>query len=191
MKIIISILKLIKRHGPSILFDSALKLRLKSIDSLISKNSILRYDYSDDVFIGKGVYIGDYSLLAAKTARPGSHDSTIVIGDNVFIGEFNNIRATGGHIVIGNYCNISQNCSFIASNHSVSKDSPIALQEWDYSKTGIVLNDDVWIGANSVILPGVEIGKGAVIGAGAVVTKNIPEYAIAVGNPAKVIRYRM
>ena len=52
------------------------------------------------------------------------------------------------------------------------------------------MGDDVWIGTNSVVLPGVTIGKGAVIGAGTVVTKDIPEYAIAVGNPARVIKYR-
>ena len=54
----------------------------------------------------------------------------------------------------------------------------------------IIINDDVWIGAHSVILPGVTIGKGAVIGAGSVVTSNIPEYAVAVGVPAKVIKLR-
>ena len=78
----------------------------------------------------------------------------------------------------------------IASNHGTSLDDDIQRQGWEQTKTGITVEDDVWIGANSVILPGVHINKGAIIGAGSVVTKDIPPYAIAVGNPAKVIKYR-
>ena len=78
----------------------------------------------------------------------------------------------------------------IASNHGTSLGDDIQRQGWEQNKTGITVEDDVWIGANSVILPGVHINKGAIIGAGSVVTKDIPPYAIAVGNPAKVIKYR-
>jgi serine acetyltransferase len=58
------------------------------------------------------------------------------------------------------------------------------------SKGDIIIKDDVWIGANAIILSGVTIGQGALIGAGAVVTKDVPPYAIVGGNPAKVIKYR-
>lgn len=61
---------------------------------------------------------------------------------------------------------------------------------WDTNKTGVYIGKDVWIGANVVILPGVKIGKNAIIGAGSVVTKNIPDNAIAYGNPAKIVKYR-
>lgn len=54
----------------------------------------------------------------------------------------------------------------------------------------VLIEDDVWIGANVIILPGVKISKGSIIGAGSVVTKNVPEYAIVGGNPARVIKYR-
>lgn len=57
-------------------------------------------------------------------------------------------------------------------------------------KLGVTIGDDVWIGANSVILPGVKIHNGAIIGAGSVVVKDVPANAIACGNPAKLIRYR-
>lgn len=63
-------------------------------------------------------------------------------------------------------------------------------QPWDDRKYGIIIEDDVWIGCNSVILPGVKIGTGAIIGAGSVVTKNIPANAIVCGNPAKILKYR-
>ena len=114
----------------------------------------------------------------------------LTIGDNTFIGEFNNIRATGGEIIIGNNCNISQHCTLVSSNHSIVKGINISEQKWDETKVGIFIGDDVWIGANSVVLPGVRIGNGAVIGAGSVVTKNIPDNAICVGNPARVIKFR-
>ena len=78
----------------------------------------------------------------------------------------------------------------IASNHGIALGRNISSQKWDESKTGISIEDDVWIGANSVILPGVHIHHGAVIGAGSVVTKDIPANAIAVGNPARVIKFR-
>jgi acetyltransferase-like isoleucine patch superfamily enzyme len=61
---------------------------------------------------------------------------------------------------------------------------------WETSKTSVEIEEDVWIGANCVILPGVTIGRGAVIGAGSVVTKSVPAYSIYVGNPAKLMRMR-
>ena len=66
-----------------------------------------------------------------------------------------------------------------------------ANEEYEYNfVTTDIDGDDVWIGTRVIILPGVTIGKGVIIGAGAIVTKDIPEYAIAVGNPARVIKYR-
>lgn len=75
-------------------------------------------------------------------------------------------------------------------DHEMSRrDIPMRLQGDSVSKP-VVIGDDVWIGARSIILKGVHIGKGAVIAAGAVVTKDVPEYAIVGGVPAKVIKYR-
>lgn len=73
-------------------------------------------------------------------------------------------------------------------DHGLRKDA--LIREQPHTKKPIRIGDDVWIGANVTILKGVCIGKGAVVGAGSVVTRDIPEYAVAVGNPAKVIRYR-
>ena len=73
---------------------------------------------------------------------------------------------------------------------NINKEALIVEQEWDSEKAGIIVGDDVWIGANATILPGVKIGKGAVIGAGSVVTKDVKEYAIVAGVPAKHVRYR-
>jgi len=183
-------LRLLKRYGVSSLFDGRFKFRLQNIDSYLSSKSKYEYDFIEDVAIEKGVRISDWCLIGVCNRDKSNRISSLSIGEGTYIGEFNNIRATGGHIVIGKYCNISQHCSLIASNHSIERSQNISAQPWDEQRIGITLGDDVWIGANSVILPGVTIGRGAVIGAGAVVTKDIPEYAIAVGNPARVIKYR-
>jgi acetyltransferase-like isoleucine patch superfamily enzyme len=73
---------------------------------------------------------------------------------------------------------VGKNCNFKSLRSTFSKSHKITI------------GDNVWIGRMVVILPGVTIGKGAIIGAGAVVSKDIPDYAIAVGNPAKVVKYR-
>ena len=95
-----------------------------------------------------------------------------------------------GYFRIGKNCAIAPNCSIIGINHGFSDlATPIKKQPLT-SKGGITIEDDVWIGANCVILDGVVIGKGCVIGAGSVVTKSIPAYSIAFGNPCKVFKSR-
>ena len=78
----------------------------------------------------------------------------------------------------------------IGDNHEFSRrDIPMRLQgRIEYSP--VVIEDNVWIGARAILLPGIKIGNGAIIGAGAVVTKDVPPYAICGGNPAKIIKYR-
>ena len=190
INMLVTLLKLFKRHGVSAFFDGNFKIRQKYINSFISKNTMIRYDSLDKIQIGKGVLVCEYTLLAARGAEYSTQKSFLSIGDNTFIGEFNNIRATGGEIIIGNNCNISQHCTLVSSNHSIAKGINISEQKWDETKVGIYIGDDVWIGANSVILPGVTIGDGAVIGAGSIVTKNVPSNAIVAGNPARIIKMR-
>lgn len=90
----------------------------------------------------------------------------------------------GADVMMGPYVVI------VGDSHQFSQtDIPMRLQEIkEYPPVRI--EDDVWIGARAIILPGLKIGKGAIIGAGSVVTKDIPPYAICAGNPAKIIRYR-
>lgn len=99
---------------------------------------------------------------------------------------------------IGNYCSIGPNVMFVlSSEHPLNHISTFPFkvkclhQEYEATSKGdIVIDDDVWIGCNVTIMSGVHIGQGAVIAAGAIVTKNVPPYAIVAGNPARVIRYR-
>ena len=86
-------------------------------------------------------------------------------------------------------CSDAPNCSFFPYNHSVAPGVLIRKQPM-YSNGDIIIEDGVWIGVGCVVLDNVTIGKGAVIGAGSVVTSDIPENAIAAGVPAIVKRYR-
>ena len=92
-------------------------------------------------------------------------------------------------IQIGDYVSIAADCYIIDSNHGISRGARIQEQV-STVKGPVIIGDDVWLGAGVKVLSGVTIGKGAVIGAQSVVNRDIPEYAIAVGVPAKVIGYR-
>lgn len=123
----------------------------------------------------------------------------IVVG-NYSYGEINAILESDlpYNLKIGNYCSIGGGVKFIvAAEHPYEYLSTYPFKVYffghkheAFSKGNIVVNDDVWIGENATILSGVEIGQGAIIGAGSIVTKNVPAYSIVAGNPAKVIKYR-
>jgi len=91
---------------------------------------------------------------------------------------------------LGSYVMIAPDVKLLANMHRTDRtDVPMLCQGSD-TDNPVEIGDDVWIGRNVIVMPGVKIGSGAVIGAGAVVTHNIEDFAVAVGVPAKVIRYR-
>ena len=106
----------------------------------------------------------------------------IKIGKNVFIG--NNFRAASyGGIEIEDNAMIAFGCSIASVNHEYEDLTKVRGK-------GVKIKEGAWIGANATIVPGVTIGAGAVVGAGSVVTKSVPDFAVVVGNPAKIIKYR-
>ena len=108
----------------------------------------------------------------------------VTIGDYTRIG----IHCTViGPVCIGNNVNLAQGITVTALNHNF-EDSSRRIDEQGISTKPVVIGDDVWIGANAVILPGVTIGRHVVVAAGAVVTKDIPDYSLVAGIPAKVIK---
>lgn len=125
---------------------------------------------------------------------------------DIYLGRFTSITGPGTvikslseKIHIGSFSSIGQNVCIIDFNHSYEKisssfmNSMVFNQEFTrdiVTKGPVVIEEDVWIGSNAVILPGVCIGRGSVVGAGSVVTAHIPRYSIAVGNPARVIAKR-
>jgi virginiamycin A acetyltransferase len=139
--------------------------------------------------------------------------SRIVIEDGVVIDAFVKLKAVGGSgdliihantyvnsgtviysgngIEIGRGVLIAANCTLAPVNHEYrSRDKTILEQRFMMSKGGILIGDDVWIGANTVICDGAHIGRGAVVGAGAVVLGSLEPYGVYVGNPAHLIKYR-
>ncbi len=113
--------------------------------------------------------------------------SQIKIGDNSGIGI--NCRVTG-NVTIGDNVMMGPEVVILTKRHKFDRtDIPMIEQGHDEEKP-VTIGNDVWIGTRSIILPGVSIGTGAIIGAGAIVTKDVPEYAIACGNPAQVKKYR-
>ncbi len=109
------------------------------------------------------------------------------IGDNSGIGENSELY---GDITIGRDVMMGTNCIIYTRNHKFNRtDIPMSQQGFGEVKP-VVIGDDVWIGGRVTILPGVNVGNGAIIGAASVVTKDVPDYAIVAGNPAKIIRYR-
>jgi maltose O-acetyltransferase len=111
----------------------------------------------------------------------------ISIGDNSGIG----VNAfLSGAISIGKNVMMGKDVMIIGTNHEFLRTDLPMIEQGLQPNREIKIGDDVWIGARAIILSGVSIGSGVIIGAGSVVTKDIPDWAIAVGNPARVIRYR-
>lgn len=113
--------------------------------------------------------------------------SKVAIGDNSGLGKHCEIN---GETIIGSNVMMGPECVIFSSNHRFDRtDIPMIEQGFQKSKT-VIIGDDVWIGRRTMLLPGVTIGKGVVIGCGAVVTKDVPDYAVIGGVPAKILKYR-
>ena len=128
--------------------------------------------------------------------RPGAYAygcSKISIGNNVVIRPntmmFADPKENGGEILIEDKVLIGSGVHFYVTNHKFDNiNRPIYDQGHSKSET-IILKTGSWIGANAIILPGVTIGKNSVVAAGSIVTKNIPDFKVVAGNPAKIIRH--
>lgn len=125
---------------------------------------------SDKAFINPPFYC-DY----------GTH---IEVGKN-FFANYNCTILDVARVVIGDNCQLAPNVAIYTAGHPLHPVSRNSLYEYGI---GVTIGDNVWIGGNTVILPGVHIGSNTVVGAGSVVTKDIPDWVVAAGNPCKVIR---
>lgn len=139
---------------------------------------------------GGEVRLGDRVHLYRDTIVEIGAGGSVTIGDDTHIQAGCNLKGFLGSLIIGRNVQLAPRCGFSPYEHNIDDpDTPIQKQGIR-SKGPIVLDDDVWLGLNVSVLEGVHIGRGAVIGAGSVVTRDIPELAIAVGVPAQVIRLR-
>jgi acetyltransferase-like isoleucine patch superfamily enzyme len=139
---------------------------------------------------GGGVELGENSaLLRDSTVLTGAGGS-VSIGARSIIQPRCQLSAYAERIVIGDDVGIAPNCAFYPYNHGVDLDRPIAEQPL-VSTGPITVDDGAWLGFGVIVLSGVRIGKGAVVGAGSVVLSDVPDNAIAMGNPARVVSYRV
>ncbi|ASC73186.1 Putative acetyltransferase [Halomicronema hongdechloris C2206] len=171
---------------------------------VFGKSITIRHPHK--IHIGENVIIDDYAVLDAK----GTDNQGITIGNNVMIGRNSVISCKNGDITIGDNTNIAMNC-FIQSaktvhiganvliapycyvigggdHETVRTDIPIIAQ--GQIVKGIIIEDNCWLGADVKVLDGIKIERDSIIGTGAVVTKSLPEFNVAVGIPAKVIKIR-
>lgn len=127
--------------------------------------------------------LGDYSVIESF-ACINNAVGDVIIGDHTRIGLHNTII---GPVTIGCHVNLAQGITVTALNHNF-EDSDKRIDEQGVSTAPVIIEDDIWIGANAVILPGVTIGNHSVVAAGAVVTKNVPPHSLVAGVPAKIIK---
>jgi acetyltransferase-like isoleucine patch superfamily enzyme len=175
---------------------------------LFSSHIIIRHPHR--IHIGNNVIISERCILDART---DNSEQVITLGDNVILSNDVALTCKGGCIQIGNdvgvgmqtvmqstydcpinVCKdtmIGPRCYFVAggSYKTDRTDIPMRLQGIQ-SESGIEIGEDVWFGANVTVLSSIQIGKGSIIGAAAVVTKSVKPMSICVGNPAKVLRLR-
>ncbi len=172
---------------------------------IFGRNITLRHPHK--ICLGDNTFIDDNVVLDAK----GEKNQGLRIGKNVYLGRNTIISCKEGSIFLDDYCNLSANCSLLSEteirmgkycflagqcylvaggNHNYEDISiPIMFQP-SFTKGGIRIDEDVWLGAGVIVLDGVTIGKGTVVGAGSVVTESLGEYLIAVGTPARKIKDR-
>lgn len=170
--------------------------------SVIGRNVTLRSPAQ--VRLGANVMIDDLCVLDAK-----GQGSEIVLGNQILVGRNTILSCTDGTIRMGDFISMGPSCYLVSKSHieigsNVSfgpgtqmlagghafedPDTPVIHQTRVHK--GITVGDNVWFGANVTILDGVAIGQDAIVGAGSVVSKDVPEYAVVLGNPARVIQKR-
>jgi len=176
--------------------------RIRNNSYISTKASI----FHNDLQLTNKVFIDDHCLVYKNTGggyikiddRVRIYRNTILEngkGGNIHIGEKSSIHprcqinAYHADVVIGKQVMIAANCALYSYDHGTKLNIPIHEQAVS-TKGPITIHDEAWIGTGAIILSGVTIGRGAVVGAGSVVTKDIPKNGIAIGNPAKVVKYR-
>lgn len=146
---------------------------------------VLIYQEAD----GGPVTIGDRVRVQEDTQIVTGAGGTVTIGVDTHLHRGCQVSGYKAAIRIGERVEIAARCAFYPFDHGIHAGQPIALQPLT-SKGEIVIEDEAWLGYGVIVLSGVRIGKGAVIGAGSVVTKNVPAGTVAAGVPAKVIKMR-
>ena len=147
------------------------------------------FNWLDSLEIGKGVHVmPGAEIIVFKKTRHSKKEGKLILKDHAVIATGVNIRAAGGVIEVGEYSGVGEHCILVAANHSTDKDHLHIGSPWDEDRTDVILGRNVWIGANSCLLAGSRVGDNAIVGAGSVVTGEIPANEIWAGVPARKIK---
>jgi len=140
---------------------------------------------------GTKIIIGNHAFIDSFVKiKPAGGSGDIFIGNKCYINS-GTVIYSGNGVFLGEGVMIAANCTIAPVNHGyLKKNIPILEQGFLESKGGIHIDDDVWIGANCIVLDGAKIGKGVVVGAGSVVRGSLQPYGVYAGNPAKKIGAR-
>ena len=142
----------------------------------------VRVWHPERITLGDNVYIGHDAMLKAY------HQNTMSIADDTWIGQGVFFHSAGG-LTIGNRVGVGPFVKVLTSYHGeAGRHIPILASPLELKP--VVIHDDVDIGVGTVVLPGVTIERGAQVGAGAVVTRDVPAFAVVAGNPARILRMR-
>jgi acetyltransferase-like isoleucine patch superfamily enzyme len=148
------------------------------IKRILNLNNLIQIAITKASLKISGARIGEISVVSTPKHIEGSL-AKLIIGDFSFIGQVH--IAIHADVKIGSYVTINDGVKLLTASHRT--DDPL----WSSFAEPIIIEDYAWIATDAIILPGVCIGKGAVVGAGAVVAKDVPAYGIVVGNPAHLI----
>ena len=143
---------------------------------------------SDGLVFGDNVTISRGVMIRPSSYYGGDLGSGLTMGDHSSIGPYGYIGCSG-KITIGSNVMFGPKCSLFAENH-VFSDTESTIKSQGVKQKGIIIEDDCWIGSNVVILDGVTVGKGSVIGAGTLVTKDVPPGSIVMDKRNKVVEQR-
>lgn len=167
-----------RSHGTGRVDRAALR---RCPESVVIEEGALIF-HPENVSLDEDVYVGHYAILK------GYFKNELVVGRGTWIGQGVFIHAAGG-VRLGADVGIGPNVSILTSTHAeVARELPI--MRGDIETAPVVVEDGSDVGVGAILLPGVTVGKGAQIGAGAVVTKDVAPYAVVAGNPARVLRWR-
>ncbi len=141
------------------------------------------------VRLAPGVSIGVFSEIFVRRRSPHTPVAgELVVGENAVVGAHANLRAEGGRIHIGPHCLLAQGVSLIAANHVIRPGQRFHDLPVDDRRTGVTLEENVWLGCHVTVLSGCTVGRGAVVGAGSVVTHHVPPGEVWAGVPARRLR---
>lgn len=154
----------------------------------------LPISYQPYAFGSKYIRYACCKKLLAKCGRQANieHGADFGVGSSVELGNYSGIgiHARIGDVKIGDYVMMGPDVCIFSHNHQNNDlNTPMSFQGFTATKP-VVIENNVWIGARVIILPGVTIGEGSIIGANAVVTKDVPSFAVVAGNPARIVRMR-